>query len=165
MNTKEFLIIHHTGGTDAQPLLDTSHHTSEIVDTYHKSLGWGGIGYNWFIEKSGTIKKGRDENVEGVHTRGYNNKSIGICLAGNFDAFMPTQGQIIALTTLMRSRMELYKIPLTKIVPHRTFATKTCYGSKLTEDWARRLVMPAAITPKQKLITTLELALSEAKNL
>ena len=42
-----------TGGTDANPLLDTSNHTAEMVDAWHKAKGWDGIGYNWFIEKDG----------------------------------------------------------------------------------------------------------------
>ena len=53
LNIPEYIIVHHTGGTDDNPLADTSHHTFEIVDAYHKSLGWDGIGYNWFIEKDG----------------------------------------------------------------------------------------------------------------
>lgn len=140
MNIPEYIIVHHTGGTDANPLADTSHHTAKDVDAWHRAKGWNGIGYNWFIEKDGKTVKGRDEKSEGAHTIGYNNKSIGICLAGNFDATMPATAQIESLRILLKQKMVEFKIPKEKIVPHRTFANKTCYGNKLSESWARDLV-------------------------
>ena len=142
MNTKEYLIIHHTGGTDANPLADTSHHTAKIVDEYHKSKGWDGIGYNYFIEKDGKTVIGRNIEKTGAHTIGYNDKSIGICLAGNFDATLPTLAQEKALTILLNELRIKYQIPVQKIVPHRTFANKSCYGRRLADDWAQKMVEP-----------------------
>ena len=136
----EYIITHHTGGSNANPLLDTSNQTMEQVDAYHKSLGWDGIGYNWFIEKSGLRKKGRDENKMGAHTIGYNDKSIGICLAGNFDLTLPTKEQTETLTKLLKEKMIQYNLSADRIVPHRKFANKTCYGRKLSDTWASDLV-------------------------
>jgi N-acetylmuramoyl-L-alanine amidase len=141
MNTPKYIIVHHTGGTDKNPLADTSSHTAVQVDFYHKSKGWDGIGYNWFIEKDGKVVKGRDEAKTGAHTIGYNEKSIGICLAGNFDSTLPTLSQIESLTKLLREKMAQYSIPVDNIVPHRTFANKTCYGKKLPDGWAKSLVL------------------------
>jgi N-acetylmuramoyl-L-alanine amidase len=140
MNIPKYLIVHHTGGTDANPLADTSNHTAKDVDAWHKAKGWDGIGYNWYIEKSGLLKKGRDEDKTGAHAIGYNDKSIGICLAGNFDATMPTEAQKLTLAGLLRDKMNQYSIPKENIVPHRKFATKTCYGKKLSDTWARDLL-------------------------
>jgi len=139
MNTKEFLIVHHTGGTNFNPLLDTSHHTFEMVKAWHIAKGWDTIGYHYFIEKNGKIWHGRPDNSEGAHALGYNLKSIGICLAGNFDLTLPTQEQINSLKTLLSTLREKYNIPLEKIVPHRAFSNKTCYGSKLPDNWARSM--------------------------
>lgn len=154
MNTPEYLIIHHTGGTDLEPLADTSHHTFEIVDSYHKSLGWGKIGYHYFIDKAGNLTQGRKDNEEGAHTIGYNTKSLGICLAGNFDATMPTIAQRNTLTDLLLLKVKQYKIPLEKIVPHRFATGKTCYGRKLADDWARKLAV--VVKPKSKLALIIE---------
>lgn len=140
LNVPQYLIIHHTGGTQADPLADTSHHTFEIVDAYHKSLGWEGFGYHYFIDKSGTLTTGREENYHGAHTKGYNLKSIGICLAGNFDQTMPTEAQEKALAFLLADICGRYNIPRENIVPHRNFANKTCYGRRLADDWAQKLV-------------------------
>lgn len=139
-NTPEFLIIHHGGGTDANPLLDTSHHTAEMMEAWHIAKGWEGLGYQFVIHKNGDIWRGRPEQYHGSHTTTHNKKSIGICLSGNFDATLPTLEQIESLTSLLKEMMTKYGIPKDKIVPHRTYANKTCYGNKLKDDWARNLV-------------------------
>lgn len=140
MNNIKYIIIHHTGGSDSNHLLDTSNQTFKIVDDYHKSLGWKGIGYHYFIEKTGKLTQGRKDNEEGAHTKGKNIESLGICLAGNFDVTLPTKEQIDTLTTLLRAKIDQYGVKLKNVVPHRTFANKTCFGSKLSDDWARNLV-------------------------
>lgn len=139
-NYPEYIIVHHSGGTDANPLEDTSHHTAQIMENHHLSLGWEGLGYQYVIHKNGEVWKGRPEHYHGSHTTSYNSKSIGICLAGNFDATLPTKEQETSLKTLMENIRSRYPIALEKIIPHRTFANKTCYGKKLSDDWARNLL-------------------------
>lgn len=145
MNIPKYLIVHHTGGTDANPLADTSEHTFQIVDDYHRSLGWGGIGYHYFIAKNGTLTQGRLDKVEGAHTIGYNLKSLGICLAGNFDLTLPTKAQEATLVKLLNDKIKEYAIPVENIVPHRFASPKTCYGKLLADDWARSLIQSKSI--------------------
>lgn len=149
INKPEYLIVHHTGGTDKDPLADTSHHTFAIVDEYHKSLGWGKIGYHYFIDKAGNITQGRKDDEEGAHTIGYNTKSLGICLAGNFDVTMPTIAQRNTLRDILTIKSKQYAIPLEKIVPHRFASGKTCYGKLLSDDFARKLIV--TVKPPSKL--------------
>lgn len=156
LNTPKYLIVHHTGGTDFDPLADSSNQTFEVVNEYHRnapavwlgeysSLGYA-IGYTYFIDKTGKVTQGRADTDEGAHCKGYNTQSIGICLAGNFDATMPTQEQIDALKKLVAIKMDQYKISLSKVVPHRTFASKTCFGRLLPDDWVQKLMTPPAVT-------------------
>lgn len=150
LNTPKWLIVHHTGGTNANPLADTSHHTFEMVKQYHLSLGWEDIGYHFFISKDGALKAGRAENYHGAHTLGHNTDSLGICLAGNFDATKPTEAQIKTLKVLLRDLCAKYLIPRENIVPHRRFAAKTCYGKNLPDDWAEKLTDNAPL--KERLV-------------
>lgn len=153
MNPK-YIIVHHSGGTDANPLQDSSNYTIEECNQDHKirfgmlsSLGYY-VGYNYFIDKEGDITQTRTDTEEGAHTIGYNNHpgdpaehhAIGICLAGNFDATLPTQAQINTLKDFLEEKVALYSIPLEHIVPHRTFAHKTCYGNLLSDTWASDLL-------------------------
>lgn len=139
-NFPEMIIVHHSGGTDANPLADTSNHTAEMMEAYHLSKGWEGLAYQYVIHKDGAVWLGRPETYHGAHTVGYNNKSIGICMAGNFDATMPTNAQIASLKALMLDIRARYPIIGDKVYPHRKFAKKTCYGSKLPDDWALQLI-------------------------
>ena len=160
MNTPQFLIIHHGGGTDASPLADTSNQKFEVIDQYHKekfnmksSLGYY-CGYHYFIDKTGKLTQARADTDEGAHTVGYNKKSLGICLAGNFDATMPSKAQIDTLRALLLRLMKLHGIKAENVVPHRTFAKKTCYGNNLPDNWARSLVEE---TNELKKFSTLQL--------
>lgn len=137
MKKREYIIIHHTGGSDADPYADTSHHTVSMVDSWHKKIGFNKsklgyyVGYHYFIEKDGKVTQCRMHDETGCHTVGYN-QCIGICLAGNFDATLPSNEQIASTVKLLKQ----LKQPNTKIVPHRKFAPhKTCYGSKLADNY------------------------------
>lgn len=112
----------------------------DAVKRYHISKGWGDIAYHYFIEPNGIIKKGRQNNVVGTHTIGKNNESLGICLAGHFDKELPTETQTKALKQLLNQLANEYNIPKDKILPHRAFAVKTCYGSKLSDSWASDMI-------------------------
>jgi len=129
------IIVHHTGGTDKYPLADTSHHTFEQVRQWYLSKGWDDIGYHWFIDKKGKVSQGRPEEMHGAHTKNHNTTSIGVCLAGNFDATDPTEAQKKALAGLLSEIMGRWDIPYSEIYPHRKFANKTCYGNRLDDQW------------------------------
>lgn len=137
-NNPTKIIVHHTGGTDKYPLADTSHHTAEIMESWHLSKGWDGLGYHFVIHKDGEVWRGRPEHIGGAHTVGHNSTSLGICLSGNFDATLPTKEQEASLKKLLLELTAKYKI--TEIVPHRKYANKTCYGMKLGDTWAADLI-------------------------
>lgn len=160
MNPIKYIIVHHTGGTDANPLADSSNYTVQQCDRDHKArfnmkslLGWY-VGYTYYIAKDGTITQTRNDGEIGAHTVGYNGNSIGICLAGNFDATLPTEAQVASLKKLLTEKAKKFNVPPANIVPHRNFAMKTCYGNKLPEDWARKLV---AVEPPKPVFTILEI--------
>ena len=135
-NNPKWLIVHHT-------LMSRDKTTFEAIDKYHKSLGWGKIGYHYFIEGDGSLHQGRQDKEVGAHCKqqGMNYQSFGICLAGNFDKELPSKAQVDTLTVLLREKTREYKIPIERIVPHRHYATyKSCYGEKLPDDWARKLL-------------------------
>lgn len=112
------------------------HHTEEIgwdiikTHRFHQDhRGWSGIGYNFFIEENGEIMKGRGYHV-GAHAYSYNEKSIGICLAGNFDVHNPSREQLKSLSQLCIFLIDQYKLSTTYILGHRelTGIAKSCPG-------------------------------------
>lgn len=143
-NYPDKLVIHHSGGTDVNPLEDTSHHTAEMIESWHISKGWDGLGYQYVIHKNGDIWAGRPEHIQGAHTLGQNSQSIGVCLSGNFDATLPTKEQIESFKIFYKDLIKRYPhITPDKVYPHRKFANKTCYGKKLSDTWASELAKSA----------------------
>jgi len=162
MNTPTYIIVHHSGGSDANPLQDSSNYSFVQCNIDHKnnpninlghpsSLGFY-IGYHYYIEKDGSVHQGRADTDVGAHCKGYNDKSIGICLAGNFDLTLPTLAQTDSLAKLLTEKSVQYGIPKEKIVPHRAFAVKTCFGKNLRDDWARNLVKALPSSSNQDII-------------
>lgn len=130
-------IMHHTGGSDANPLADTSHHTANMIETWHLQKGWDGLGYTFVIEKDGKIWRGRPEHRSGAHTVNHNSSSIGICLTGNFDATFPTKEQEESFKELYKYLVKIYgQLPINY---HRDFAPKSCPGKNITKDYFAKL--------------------------
>lgn len=152
-NKPVWIITHHTGGSDTDPLSDSSNFTFEQCNELHKekfnmksSLGFY-VGYHYYISKDGTVKQARADTDEGAHTIGYNTQSLGVCLAGNFDLTLPTKAQVDSLTKLLQEKSKFYSLTPEFILPHRRFANKTCYGKNLADNWASKLSM----TKEQKI--------------
>lgn len=142
MNQPKYLIIHHTAVS-----YQTNHQQVWAVNRYHKekdfpvsSLGWF-VGYHLFIEASGATIRCRQDSDIGAHTVGYNDKSVAICLAGDFNKELPTNEQVVSLKKL------LSQYPKLIIGPHRQFQKeRTCYGLLLADDWATKLISPQIVT-------------------
>ena len=67
-----------------------------------------GVGYHYYIERDGQLYPTRREDEVGIHARGYNANSIGICYEGGLDengkpADTRTPAQKAALIALLRS--------------------------------------------------------------
>ncbi len=67
-----------------------------------------GIGYHYYIERDGHVYQTRPENDIGMHARGYNAHSIGICYEGGLDkdgqpADTRTPEQKAAMIALLRA--------------------------------------------------------------
>ena len=136
-NIPNKIIVHHTADESASPQI-------RKVNAYHeqrefpKSASNWFVGYHYFIEKDGKTIQCRQIDEEGAHTKNENLTSIGIGLAGNFDIQNPTALQIQSLVRLIDELIKLAPITINTIYPHRHFAPTSCYGIKLTDDWARK---------------------------
>ena len=107
MNKPEVIVLHHS-------LSDFAGDQLYIINQYHKDqwemkseLEWF-VGYHWLVEKSGKKVRCRNDWEEGAHTMGWNLKSIGICLSGDFTKELPTKAQIDSV----RELIQRYNLPL-----------------------------------------------------
>ena len=128
-NKPKSLIIHHTAADDLTP---------ERINEDHKSKGYGGIGYHFYIRKDGTIYRGRGEEYVGAHTIGRNYDSIGICLEGNFQHEELTQQQEESLIKLSTDMIIKYNI--SDIIGHKDEYQTLCPGENISLDVIREKV-------------------------
>jgi len=137
MNKPQYLVIHHTAVS-----YDKNPNQFDATDTYHEGKGFPKsslgfyVGYHAMVEKDGSIRISRRDTDDGAHTSqdGVNFKSLALCFTGDFDKEEPTLAQCKTAMQWITSKQESYKIPNNKVLPHRHWAPKTCWGSKVPDD-------------------------------
>ena len=92
------------------------------------------IGYQYFIERDGTIYKGRLDTEEGAHCRGHNKRTIGICLMGNGCEKDFSVGQYKSLRELVDRKMKEYNLDRRNLYPHSAFTPTLCPSDYL-RNW------------------------------
>lgn len=139
-NHPQYLVVHCS---------DSDVDDFKSIQRYHIiDRGWENIGYNYLIERDGTLKNGRPETYHGAHVAedNMNYKSLGICLCGKFENKMPSQAQINTLKTLLNTLKVKYSIPLANILPHRHWNKgKTCPGSMIPDTFGQSLIEVAPV--------------------
>jgi len=120
----KYIIVHHAAVKEASP---------EAIHRNHIGRGWAGIGYNEYIRKDGTVYICRGDHV-GAHTKGWNDKSYGICVEGNYEeeTAMP-EVQFNAL--VQRIITNKARFPnLEGIKGHKDFVATACPGKYFPMD-------------------------------
>lgn len=114
-------IVHHTANTNSY----TRAQAPAIVrgiEAYHVlGNGWNDIGYNFLVDRFGTVYEGRgggiERNVVGAHAEGFNTGTIGVALIGNFTTATPPKAQQDALVKLLAWRLDVAHVdPLSTVV-------------------------------------------------
>lgn len=156
MNVPNKIITHHA--------LSAKHHIAEDVNDWHKTRwpnfvskdGWH-VGYHYVIDWDGTVTQTRYHDEEGAHCIGQNKSSIGVCFMGNFDNHMPSLEQEEAWVKLYEDigdGMPVY--------PHRKYATKSCHGKLLSDDYFARMV---EVKRREQLIERIKQLISQLRSL
>ena len=91
--------VHHTASTNSYTAAQVPALLRGFAE-YHTrpeangGRGWCDIGYNFLVDKFGTVYEGRaasiDEPVVGVHTGGFNSRTVGVAAIGNYQEIAPS---------------------------------------------------------------------------
>ncbi|MGC4105958.1 MAG: SH3 domain-containing protein [Thermomicrobiales bacterium] len=137
------VIIHHTETpTEQDPLV-----AIRSIYYYHAvEQGWGDIGYNYLVDRNGTIYEGRygGQDVVGGHSYEYAYGSSGICIIGDYqehaesDAARAGLVQIAAWAARHLDPLgseDFHEVPeLPTICAHRDVNATACPGDALYSD-------------------------------
>jgi len=107
--------IHHTVNANDYTREEAPSIVLAICRFHRNSNGWNDIGYNFVVDKFGTIYEGRaggvDQPVVGAQAQGYNAQSTGIANLGEFTSVKQTPAALAAIARLIRWKLPLHGIP------------------------------------------------------
>ena len=115
-----FAIVHHTAGRNDYSRSEAAAIVKGIQLFHVQGNGWNDIGYNFLVDRFGTIYEGRyggiDRNVIGAHALGFNTGSVGIALLGAYGSTRPSQPALDAIARLIGWRLDLAHVDPTSFV-------------------------------------------------
>ncbi|HEY7824785.1 MAG TPA: N-acetylmuramoyl-L-alanine amidase [Acidimicrobiia bacterium] len=129
------VIIHHywRPHIDAAVTAASERRTVRGVEKHHNDniQSGGGTGYNFNVFQSSRAYEGRGWFRTGAHAAGRNSKSVGIALAIDGDAHVPTDGAWATVRDIIAEGVRVGAISPNHVISgHTDYSTKTCPGTK-----------------------------------
>jgi flagellar hook assembly protein FlgD len=118
--TLKLAIVHHTANANNYTPAE-SVAIVRGIELYHvKGNGWNDIGYNFLVDRYGTIYEGRAGGITraviGAHDEGFNTGTVGVSLIGNFQTATPPKAMQDALVKLLAWRLDVAHVdPLSTV--------------------------------------------------
>ena len=160
--TVNLAVVHHTESANEYTQAQAPGVVLAITKFHRDTRGWNDVGYNYLVDRFGTIYEGRAGGVElpviGAHAQGFNGVSTGISVIGSFTASEPPAAAVDAVARLIGWRLPLAGIPvsgqvtvrsgggslakfragaavtLPRICGHRDVGSTDCPGNRLYAD-------------------------------
>jgi hypothetical protein len=109
--TVKMAFAHHTASGNDYTQADAPAIVRGIYAYHTQTLGWNDIGYNFLIDRFGTIYEGRyggvSEGVVGAQVLGFNTGSTGVSVIGTFTSVAPSTAALTSLENLLAWKLSL----------------------------------------------------------
>ena len=109
--TVKMAFVHHTAGGNDYTKADAPAIVRGIYAYHTQALGWDDVGYNFLIDRFGTIYEGRyggvTEGVVGAQVLGFNTGSTGISVIGTYISEAPPAAAVTSLENLLAWKLSL----------------------------------------------------------
>ncbi|MCI3270245.1 peptidoglycan recognition protein [Streptomyces sp. 7R015] len=115
------VFVHHTDSPNGYACADAPRIIRYLYAGQTGARNWDDIGYNFLVDRCGTIYEGRaggvDRPVTGAHTQGFNHRTAGIAALGTFTAGVPVpKAMTDAIAALAAWKLGLADVdPRTKV--------------------------------------------------
>ncbi|MDJ0383914.1 peptidoglycan recognition protein [Streptomyces sp. G-G2] len=127
------VFVHHTAQTNAYDCTDSAALLRGLQELHVRTNGWKDLGYNFVVDKCGTVFEGRrggaDRPVTGAHTLGFNTDTMGIAVIGEYSSQEPSGAAMNAVARLAGWKLGRYgydpqgSVTLTSGLDNGTFRT------------------------------------------
>ncbi|MFF1838329.1 N-acetylmuramoyl-L-alanine amidase [Streptomyces sp. NPDC058231] len=112
--TVKAVFVHHTAGTNDYSCTESPAIVRSLYAYHVQSNGWKDIGYNFVVDKCGTVFEGRkggvDRPVLGAHTYGFNRESAGISVIGTYTDAGASTAAITSVARIAAWKLGQYKV-------------------------------------------------------
>ena len=109
--TVRMVFVHHTAGGNSYTQAESPAIVRGIYYYHTRIRGWSDIGYNFLVDKYGTIYEGRyggvTKGVIGAQVLGFNTHSCGVSIMGTYDAVRPSGAAVYSLEKLLAWKLDL----------------------------------------------------------
>ncbi|MEU2621288.1 peptidoglycan recognition protein [Streptomyces sp. NPDC007157] len=125
------VFVHHTDGANDYSCSDSAAIVRGIYAYHTQTELWNDIGYNFLVDKCGTIFEGRkggvDRPVLGAHTYGWNRESTGIAVLGDYTSTGATDAALASVARIAAWKLGQYGADPAGTVKLTAGATQTNY--------------------------------------
>ncbi|WP_211240017.1 N-acetylmuramoyl-L-alanine amidase, partial [Promicromonospora kroppenstedtii] len=108
------MYVHHTAGTNSYSRSQSAAIVRGIYAYHTKSRGWPDIGYQFLVDRFGTIFQGRTgavyDNPIGAQAGGFNTGTIGVSAMGSFDVARPSSALISGIVRVLAWKAYQYRV-------------------------------------------------------
>ncbi|MFF2508133.1 N-acetylmuramoyl-L-alanine amidase [Streptomyces sp. NPDC058067] len=131
------VFVHHSDGTNDYSCADSASIVRGIYAYHTQTNGWNDIGYNFLVDKCGTIFEGRKGGVDlpvlGAHTYGWNREAAGIAVLGDYTTTGATNAALTSVARIAAWKLGQYNADPASTVKLTAGATQTNYfGTSFT---------------------------------
>ncbi|MFF0594317.1 peptidoglycan recognition protein family protein [Streptomyces antibioticus] len=108
------VVLHHTAQSNEYTCAEAPSIINSIYTYDVKTLGWKDLGYNFVVDKCGTVYEGRKGGVDlpvvGAHAYGFNSQTTGIAVLGTYTDSVPSQAAMTSVARLAAWKLGQYGI-------------------------------------------------------
>ena len=105
-------VIHHTAGSNDYTAAQSASIVRGIYAYHVQGNGWCDIGYNFLVDKYGTIFEGRfggiEKPVHGAHAGSWNTNTMGVSFMMNTDTVQPSDASMASAVALLAWKLAGY---------------------------------------------------------
>ncbi|MFD3548736.1 peptidoglycan recognition protein [Streptomyces sp. NPDC058655] len=111
-NTVKAAFVHHSASGNNYACKDTPAVLRSLYRYHVVSSGWRDLGYNFAVDKCGTVYEGRAGGVSravlGAHTMGFNTDSMGVAVIGTYTSTTPPAAVVDSVARLTAWKLGLF---------------------------------------------------------